>query len=453
VRTRLRVTLVALAASLSAAACIARPVTPSAEAPARPPNVLIFLTDDQRTGLAAMTSTRTRFKREGTSFPNGFATTPQCCPSRASIMSGRYAHNHGVQDNPGVANLDQERTLQAVLQSAGYRTGFVGKFLNNWDPSVPPPHFDDWAMHGRGNYYFGGTWNINDAVRVVDEYSTTFIRRRALRFLRAGESNDARPWLLFVATPAPHGSFRPESKYKSARVGRWHGNPAVFESDRSDKPGWVVEKGNCHLVCGRSKRVGQLRTLMSVDDLVARVFRLLGRSGERNTMAIFLSDNGLGWGEHGLGGKNVAYDHSARVPMYLRWPRRLAAGSVDRRIAANIDVAPTILDAARIPASEMPPMDGRSLLDEAWSRDRVLLEHWAHRTWASLRATDYQYIESYDEAGAITFREYYNLVSDPWQLENLLGDGDPANDPSPSTIADLSLDLQRARSCTEQDCP
>jgi len=127
-------------------------------------------------------------------------------------------------------------------------------------------------------------------------------------------------------------------------------------------------------LCGRKRRVGQLRTLMSVDDLVARVFRLLERDGERNTIAMYLSDNGLGWGEHGLGRKNVTYDHSAGVPMYLRWPRRLAAGSVDRRIAANIDAAPTILDAARIPASEMPPMDGRSLLDEAWSRDRILLE-------------------------------------------------------------------------------
>jgi hypothetical protein len=290
-------------------------------------------------------------------------------------------------------------------------------------------------------------------VRVVDAYSTAFIRRRAVRFLSAGESEDARPWLLFLSTPAPHSGFRPAPKYESARVGRWNGNPAVFESDRNDKPRWVVEGGNCRLVCGRKRRARQLRTLMSVDDLVARVFRLLGRNGERNTIAMYLSDNGLGWGEHGLGGKNVAYDHSARVPMYLRWPRRLAAGSIDRRIAANIDVAPTILDAARIPASEMPPMDGRSLLDEAWSRDRVLLEHWAHRTWASLRATDYQYIESYNDAGAITFREYYDLVSDPWQLENLLGDGDPANDPSPSTIADLSLDRQRARSCTEQDCP
>lgn len=417
------------------------------------PNVLVILTDDQRTGLSAMPSTRTLFRRQGTTFPNGFVTTPQCCPSRASIMSGRYAHNHGVQDNNGAANLDMEQTFQAVLQGAGYRTGFAGKFLNGWDPSVPPPHFDDWAMRGAGNGYYGGGWNINGVMRVVDAYSTTLIRRRGLRFLRDAESDDARPWLLFLSTLAPHGPFRPEPKYEAARVGRWDGNPAVFESDRSDKPQRISDVGNCHLPCGRAKRRGQLRTLMSVDDLVERVFRLLERNGERNTIAIFLSDNGFGWGEHGLAGKGVPYDHATRVPMYVRWPGHLAAQSIDTRIAANIDIAPTILDAARIPDSAMPPMDGRSLLNETWSRDRILLELWVHGSWASLRATNFQYVEYYDDVGTTIFREYYDLARDRWQLENLLADGDPANDPDPGTISSLSLDLQRARSCTGQDCP
>jgi arylsulfatase A-like enzyme len=453
VRTRLRAGLAALAVSISAVASTVGPGATRAVAQARRPNVLVILTDDQRTGLTAIPSVRAQFRRQGRSFPNGFVTTPQCCPSRASIMSGRYAHNHGVQNNTGAANLDQERTFQAVLQGAGYRTGLAGKFLNRWDPSVPPPHFDAWAMHGRGGYYYRGTWNINGAVRVVDEYSTTFIRRRALRFLRAAETEDARPWLLFVSTLAPHGPFQPEPKYEAAKVGPWDGNPAVFESDLSDKPRWVADAGDCNLGCGRHKRRGQLRTLMSVDDLVASVFRLLERTREGNTIAIFLSDNGFGWGEHGLTSKSAPYDHAARVPIYLRWPRHIAPRSIDTRMAANIDIAPTILDAARIPSSAMPPMDGRSLLDETWSRDRILLEHWATRPWASLRATDHQYVEHYDDAGTIVFREYYDLATDRWQLENLLADGDPANDPSPDTIGNLSLDLQRARSCSEQDCP
>ncbi len=191
---------------------------------------------------------------------------------------------------------------------------------------------------------------------------------------------------------------------------------------------------------------------MSVDDLVEMALRVLRETEEdANTLVLFMSDNGFMWGEHGWVGKWVPYTESVRIPMYLRWPGRIAPGTEDSRIVANIDVAPTVLDAVGLGTDPDHPMDGRSLLDTSWTRDRLLLEAWIDRnhptTWAMLRAPTYQYAEYYDNNLTPTFLEQYDLVGDPWQLENLLGDETSSNDPPPQSLAGFSVRLAQDREC------
>jgi arylsulfatase A-like enzyme len=186
---------------------------------------------------------------------------------------------------------------------------------------------------------------------------------------------------------------------------------------------------------------------MSVDDLVDGVLESMDRLDEgHNTLAFFLSDNGYLWGEHGMTRKLVPYTPSVSIPLLMRWPARTAGGLEDGRLAANIDIAPTVMEAARLDPDPEVPMDGRSLLGPP-RRDRLLLEFWATDytpTWASIRTQGYQYIEYYDRKGLVQFREYYNLRQDPWQLENLLRDGVRGNEPGEDK---MSAQLSRDRSC------
>ncbi|MGH2682804.1 MAG: sulfatase family protein [Actinomycetota bacterium] len=414
------------------------------------PNVLVIMTDDQRADgtLDVMPATQRWFGEGGTRFPNTYATTPLCCPSRATLFSGRYAHNHGVTDNAQAGNLNHAETLQAYLQAVGYRTGIFGKFLNLWNVKVSPPLFNDWATFKGG--YFGKPFNINGTLRRTEGYSTRFIARRAVRFLRKSEQRDSRPWLMFVTPFAPHVPARAEPAYTDAPVAEWEGNPSVREVDRSDKPS-IVQEAEASPDSVQRRRARQLRTLMSVDDLVSTLAAELRRLGEEDgTLAFFLSDNGLMWGDHGTTGKSLPYSASIEIPLLVRWPGTFPAGAVDDRLATTVDIAPTILHAAGLPT--VPgQVDGRSLL-EPWDRDRVLTESWVI-PWASLRTRSYQYTEWYNVDGNLTFREYYDLEADPWQLTNLLGDGVPANDPPADLLASLSADLARDRLCAGVEGP
>jgi arylsulfatase A-like enzyme len=411
------------------------------------------MTDDQRAAgtLDVMPHTRRWFQEEGTTFVNALATTPTCCPSRASVMTGLYAHNHGVRTSERGQGelLDQQLTTQRYLRRDGYRTAIFGKYLNAWPRSVDPPWFDDWAIltDSTARAYFGGRWNVNGDVRIRKRYSTRIVQREALEFLATSEADDERPWLMYLTPMSPHLPAVPHPRDARADLPDFEETPAMLEDDRSDKPAEVREQSIDPKVV-REWRRRQLRSLMAVDDMVGSVFEVLEETGEaEDTLAIFMSDNGFLWGEHGLGQKIRPYEASAEIPFLVRWPGHFEPGAVDERVVANVDVAPTAIEAAGAAAGH--EYDGRPLSTSA--RGRVLLEQWkrANRTvpnWAGLRGAGYLYVEYYGEDRLVpVFREYYDLSSDPWELDNLLGDDDLTNDPPDAQ--ELSFQLHRDVIC------
>ena len=431
---------------------LAMPNIGRAQTPERP-NILVIVTDDQRPGtFGTMPDLRSWLGRGGTEYENGYASTPLCCPARASIMTGRYAHNHAVTSNTGHETLDHSSTMTRYLNDAGYKTGMFGKFLNGWPREEPPPHFDRYAVMTPPGYY-DVLWNIDGVVQRIHTYSTKVVRYRATDFIRDAEDNDSKPWFAYVAPYAPHGPYIPETKYEDLDVGRWRGNPAVRAGNADDKPPWLHE-GVCDLACGRAIRRGQLRQLATVDDMVAGIRNTLKLLGETNTIVFYISDNGFMWGDHGLYRKTQPYMPSAQVPFFMRWPGRVPAGVSSSDLVLNIDIAPTALEAADVALPEgAPPFDGRSLLSSP-TRDRVLLEHWCNLRgcdhYASTTTNRYQYVERYDANGAIIFREYYDLVVDPWQLSNVFGDGNRRNNPDRAALHEQLMDDY---SCAGRTCP
>jgi arylsulfatase A-like enzyme len=419
------------------------------------PNILIVVTDDQPLAtMSVMPQTRRWLKAGGVRYKNAYVTTPQCCPSRSSIFTGRYAHNHRVKDNFSSSRLDHTTTMQAQLGPA-YRTAIYGKFLNGWNLDAAPPYFDEYAIQAKSTSYYDVEFNVNGVRQVVPGYNTRFLSDQAVGFLDRAETSDERPWYLVVAPTAPHPPFTIEEQYADAPVPPWDGDPGVFEEDESDKPEYV-RNASLSFDKAQEKRAQQLRTLMSVDDMMGELHHTLVKLQEDdNTLVVFISDNGYMWGQHGLNGKAVPYSESIRVPMYARWPGHLPQGRTRGRFVANIDIAPTVLEAAGV--SPSTPPDGRSLVD-AYQRDRVLTElHRSRRSlqsppWKSLRTRTAQYVEYYDRDGAVKFREYYDLAADPYQLVNMLEDGDPSNDPI-EEIAQLALQLQLDRTCSGASCP
>lgn len=430
--------------------------TADQEVPPRP-NILVIVTDDQRVDtMEAMPKTSRIFAENGVTFTNAYATTPLCCPSRASIMTGMYAHNHNVETQTRAGStLDVGLTLQHHLAEAGYYTGFIGKWLNGWNLAVSPPYLNEVAIFtSAGIAYTDADWNVDGKVRTIPGYSTDFMTKRSTGFIERAETEDDVPWFLVMTPPQPHSPFQPERRFADERFSRWEAPPNVGEDDKSDKPSWVATK-KAERYHGRRLRTKQLRTLRSVDSMVAKTFRAMVDNGEAaNTLAVFTSDNGYLWGEHGIVNiKRYPYTMSVQVPLYLRWPGHVIAGTTDERFAGNIDIAPTALEAAGL-VDRLPDLDGRSLLQPS-SRQRILLEYWEGdgtplSTWASIRSLDYQYIEYYGEFGTVTYREYYDLVDDPYQLENLLGNEDILDDPEWIT---LSNDLEQMRNCSGANCP
>jgi len=391
------------------------------------PNVLVIMTDDQRAsddGLSVMDDLWRVYGDGGTYYPNGVVTTALCCPSRASTFSGRYAHNTGVISNNGNP-LDQTTTLQYHLQqNLGYKTALTGKYLNEFTGT--PPYFDLLAL--RAGYYDSS-----------GSYSTTYIKDKALEFLRTFEQTDAQPWLMYVHPFAPHPEAVPETKYSQAFVPPWQDNPANTETDLSDKPPYVAKQAaTTSKTAIQNLRVNMIRTLYSVDDLVAAVFAELEALGETNTLAFFMSDNGFEWYEHQQTAKGHAYDDSHQVPFFVRWSGHVATGAIDQKIVANVDIAPTVYDALEYQPQNYTP-DGRSIFT---SRRDVILTEGFGRGYRSLWQPDWMYAEYNDG-----FLEYYG-TDDPRQLENGFTTGNP-----PPNAAELESQMRSYRSCVGTACP
>ena len=449
----------AFGAISAVAACSPFASTVSVE---RPLNVLVIVTDDQRAAgtMEIMEKTREWFAESGTRYPNAYATTPLCCPFRASLFTGQYAHNHGVRLNLDPTQLDHDRTIQYFAQQAGYRTAMVGKYLNRWPIEDAPPYFDRYAFFTPevgARQYTGARFNSDGEVATIDQYSTSYIADKAVEILDDfQEERDQQPWLMFVAPFAPHVPSTPAEEYADAEVPQWKLNPAIHEKSVTDKPDFYPPGRNVVLGQMADIRDRQLRTLMSVDDLVAEIAAALHSLDEESTtLAFFMSDGGYLWGEHGLSGKRLPYLESIRIPFLVKWPDA-GRPQVDERIVANVDVAPTIVDVLEMTGVE--PMDGRSVL-ASQPRARILIEFWANPsrpdiTWRSSVTPTYQYTEYYeDEGDTATFAEYYDLKGDPDQLVNPLGDARSGNDLPAAAVDTMSQRLAADFACAVKSCP
>ena len=428
------------------------------------PNVLVIVMDDMRADqtLEVMPKTQQWFADGGTTFTNGFANTPLCCPERATIFSGRYMHNHGVINNGEARKLDKTWTIPRYLRDGGYTTALVGKYLDGWSEHTAPPDFDRFAITGGG--YVDEYFNV-DMVGEKAEYSTDFMRDTSIDFLGDFEAtDDARPWYLHVTPHAPHdtseGTFDWAPRHNDTPIPPYVPTPAALDTERDDQIDYIRHTKETVEESAFSHD-GQLRTLLAADEMVDAIFRQLESTGELdNTLAIFTSDNGYSWGERGVTSKGLPYEESVKVPFLVRWPGVVPAGAVDSRPVGGVDLLPTLLEATQtVPPTLGYPLDGRSFLPGNPGREHILLEFSAeHRSippWASMRSRNWQYIEYYaDDDATVVFREYYDLAADPWQLTNVLADADPGNDPDVNALsARLDLDRGCAGVSGSRACP
>ncbi|MFF3014608.1 sulfatase [Streptomyces sp. NPDC057939] len=446
----------AVAASAAAPAGLAQAAPTGSGTSAARPNILLIVTDDHPKHTEwALPKTIAWLGGQGVTFTHGHSATPLCAPSRSSVFSGKHAHHHGVRNNAASHSLDQSTTVQRHLKQAGYRTGLFGKYLNSWALEDNPPHFEEWALLQPG--YNDARWNVDGTVRRIDGYTTNIIKNRTLDFIDKA-ATDNRPWFAYVTPYASHAPNVPAPKYAETPVPAWNGRPSVPEADRSDKPAYIRDATGT-LDDARELRTRQLRSLLSVDDAVEAIRARLASTGQlENTLVVFTGDNGYTWADHGWLKKSVPYSPAHEVPFYLSWPAGgLGSGTTDGRIVANIDIAPTLLDAAGVPRPA--GQDGQSLLGNA-SRDHLLVQWWKQgtggtgpKTWASYVAKDKQYTEYYDlhtdatgavsGTGQVTFREYYDLAADPHQLRNLLHQATPQQEQAlgiPALAARLAAD-------------
>jgi arylsulfatase A-like enzyme len=427
---------------------------PAPAAAAEKPNILVIITDDQRADgtLDVMPQTRRRIGAQGITFTEAHATTPKCCPSRASFFTGLYAHNHGVVSNGEADKLDHRITVQKLVRKKGYRTAIFGKFLNAWPVEVNPPFFDDWAI-SNGNYN-KSFWNIGGQPKTKHSYSVDFVAKKASRFIRdADRDDDDQPWLAWVTPYAPHLPSTPPDRYRDAPLPAFPFTPAMQEQDLSDKPDFL-ERAYDHDNMLATMRDDGRRSLMAVDDLVGRLLdQLKERDEVDNTLVIFASDNGFMLGEHGgVVAKDLPYPASTRVPMMMRWPGHVRPGRTTDRLVANIDVAPTLFEAAHVRRRT----DGHSLLDPD-PREALLIESRGSfdedrapllPAFRSVRTPTYRYTEYYrHNTFDLIFREYYDLTTDSWELDNR------ADELSDEQVAALSQQLEDYGTCQRAECP
>lgn len=389
--------------------------------PDKRPNFLIIVTDDQRYDtMSYMPQTQSLIFDQGVTFSNGFVTTSLCCPSRASILTGMYAHNHHVNTNEEPLRI---KTVMAYLHDNGYYTGLVGKYLNSWK-GAPLPEYDYWVS------YFGGETNYYDArlnvngkwTRYETDYVTYVLGDYAIDFLKKA-TQQKHPFVLYYAPNAPHAPTTPAHEDEQLLQNLPPYRPPSFnEADVSGKPAWWQARPLLtpdEIAAVDKFRRDQLLTLIALDRTIGKVMAELKSTGQLdNTVIIFLSDNGMFWGEHRMEETKYSYyEEASHVPFALRYPPLVQKPYTESGVVGNIDIAPTLYDLAGIPTP--PGVDGMSLAkllkhDGNW-REGILLEGWPGRgNYTAVRTQNYVYAETEGD-----IPEFYNLQLDPFEMKNV----------------------------------
>jgi N-acetylglucosamine-6-sulfatase len=438
------------------------------------PNVVFILMDDLRWDELACTGhpfVKTpnvdRLAREGALFRNAFATTPLCSPSRASILTGLYPHTHGVRDNTNHDALSHRLiTFLLLLKRAGYATAFIGKWHMGTD-ATPRPGIDEWVGFKGQGQYLNPELNINGKVQRVTGYATDILNARALDFIKRPRD---RPFVLYLSHKAchpnliqhPDGSlsdpnaseFLPAERHKhlyaDARIPR---RPNALIDRLEGKPALMRKIGNLpplSRATGSSDDVvrGRLRTLMAAEEGVGRIRKALEeRKLLDHTLIIFTSDHGYYYGEHGLSvERRLPYEEGARIPLVMRYPPLIKAGTVLDPFVLTIDIAPTLLELAGAQAprkvhgrSIVPLLQGR----EPKLRDSFLIEYFSDTVFPRMDRMGYQAVRT----GRWTYIHYtdlkdmdelYDLQTDPYQMRNCIRD--PA---ARQALADAQAELRR----------
>lgn len=415
------------------------PPPSSARPNALPPSIVLIVTDDQRWDtLHSMPTVRRALIGRGVTFPEGFVVNPECCPSRASILTGRYSHSTGVYTNRpdlGIRAFNDRSTLATWLDGAGYRTGLVGKYLNHYEGEAIPPGWDAWAAFSGPNAYYDYTLNEDGTLRSYGSgtasYATDVLAERATSFIRSTPTET--PLFLYFAPFAPHSpsvaAERHDTRVPELAPLR---PPSHNEVDVSDKPGWVRELPFLSEFQQREldlDRLQEHQALLGVDDAVGDILAALRLTGRLpNTAILYMSDNGRALGEHRLTRKWAPYEEIIRIPFVLRYDPLASEPRTDRNLVTNIDVAPTL---AELGGALSPAADGRSLVPllEGTSvpfRRRFLIEHLFVElasgypnapTYCAVRSQSRLYVRY--ETGE---EELYLLRQDPYQLTNRAGD-------------------------------
>ncbi len=450
------------------------------------PNVVVIETDDQTLeSMKAMRNVNSLIGAHGVTFTNSFVNYSLCCPSRATFLTGQYAHNHGVLSNEGRTggfhrweSLHAHNNLALWLRGAGYYTAIVGKYLNGYAnrPRVPPG-WSDWRVAAPDDQSVYD-YTLNDNGTLVHYHAQPADFKQDVLTREAVELIDSRarkptPFFLWLTYTAPHvanpdpsrnlphdcgNAAKPPARYSRAfATARLPKPPNFNEGDVSDKPaaiqGWPLLNADGIADIQRRYRC-ELESLLAVDDGVKKVVDTLKANGALDdTLIVYTSDNGYFHGEHRIpDGKMRPYEESIRVPLEMRGPG-IPPGVKVNPLVINADLAPTIVDAAN--ADPGLVMDGRSLLGvidhPASDMDRELLieepgglagVHAWGPGFEAIRTPRYIYVEFKDDQP-----ELYDLKLDPFELQNLV------NHPAYASLrATLAARLQKLKGCAGRSC-
>lgn len=412
----------------------------------KPRNIIYILTDDHRydamgflKGQAFLeTPHLDAMARNGVHAPNAFVTTALCSPSRASVLTGQYAHKHRVVDNNNPIPAGTKYFPEMLQKQANYQTGFFGKWHMGGEGDEPQPGFDRWvSFRGQGTYKPSPNGLNVDGKKVPQKgYITDELTDYALDWLKGRDKN--RPFFAYVSHKAVHSEFQPAPRHQ----GKFKDAKFVFPKSyappkpEQDSPMWVQNQRNSHHgvefpyhsaldIAEYYKRYAE--TLCAVDDSVGRLMDWLKAENLfDSTLVIYMGDNGFAFGEHGLIDKRTAYEESMRVPLLLQCPELFGKGKRMEQVVAGIDIGPSCLEAAGLKAPDT--MQGRSFIPLAkgekvpW-RDALLYEYYWERnfpqtpTMHAVRGDRYKYIRY---QGLWDLDELYDLQTDPLEMNNLI---------------------------------